>query len=291
MGNSGSKFQDVLTFLQVQSNKSRLMSLEMTYKAKQGHIAPDFSCLDILTVLYFSTLRIDPANPKLSTRDRFVLSKGHAAGALYATLAAREFIPKDWLDTYQGYETRLMGHPDRLKTPGVEHNTGALGHGLSVASGMAAALRQQDHGDIVPNVYVLIGDGELQEGSNWEAIMLASHMQLANLTAIIDRNGLQQGDFVDSTLALGDLSAKFRSFAWDVSEVDGHDHGALMEAFTPRNCTHGAPRAIIANTTKGRGVSFIENQSKWHHKVPSESEYELARAELLVKIERGSSSE
>lgn len=273
-------------FLHEQSYKSRLTSLKMTYKAQAGHIAPDFSCLDILTVLYFSIMKLDPMNPNWMGRDRFVLSKGHAAGALYATLAARGFIPEEWLETYQCYETRLMGHPDRLKVPGVEHNTGALGHGLSVAAGMAAALRQQTEGYPPPNVYVLLGDGELQEGSNWEAIMLATHLQLANLTAIIDRNGLQQGDSVDNILSLGDLSTKFESFGWDVSEVDGHDYEALESALTRRKLSIGKPRAVIANTIKGRGVSFMENQSKWHHKIPSASEYELARAELIAELQR-----
>jgi transketolase len=260
--------------------------LKMTYQGKQGHIAPDFSCLDILTVLYFSVLRVDPANPQWAERDRFVLSKGHAAGALYATLAARGFFPTDWLETYQGYETRLPGHPDRNKLPGVEHNTGALGHGLSVAAGMAAGLRDQNQ-ETPPNVFVLLGDGELQEGSNWEAIMLASHLELGNLTAVVDFNGIQQGARVENTVCLGDLAAKFRSFDWDVYEVDGHDHGALVQVLQRTENGRGKPRAIIAHTTKGRGVSFMEDDPKWHHKVPSDSEYEAARAELTSRLEGG----
>lgn len=277
MSGNTAQVQDTVKFLKRRSTLSRLTSLEITYKAQLGHIAPDFSCLDILTVLYFSVLRIDPANPRWTERDRFVLSKGHAAGALYATMAARGFFPEAWLDTYQGYETRLLGHPDRNKIPGVEHNTGALGHGLSVAVGMAAALRRKQDADIVPNVYVLLGDGELQEGSNWEAIMLASHLQLGNLIAIIDHNGLQQGAAVDETVTLGDLGAKFASFGWDVRTVDGHDHAALLQTLQRSDRSRGQPRAVIAKTIKGRGVSFMENDPKWHHKIPTESEYQAAR--------------
>ena len=285
MSGNTAQVQDTVKFLKRRSTLSRLTSLEITYKAQLGHIAPDFSCLDILTVLYFSVLRIDPANPRWTERDRFVLSKGHAAGALYATMAARGFFPEAWLDTYQVYETRLLGHPDRNKIPGVEHNTGALGHGLSVAVGMAAALRRKQDADIVPNVYVLLGDGELQEGSNWEAIMLASHLQLGNLIAIIDHNGLQQGAAVDETVTLGDLGAKFASFGWDVRTVDGHDHAALLQTLQRSDRSRGQPRAVIAKTIKGRGVSFMENDPKWHHKIPTESEYQAARAELLRTLE------
>ena len=286
MNNSDKDYVKKLQFLKDQSNKSRLASLEITYNAGMGHLGPDYSCLDILTVLYFSVLQIDPDNPTWEQRDRFILSKGHAAGALYVTLAARGFFPEDWLKTYQKFDSNLYGHPDRNKVPGVEHNTGALGHGLSVATGLAAAVRQTFKGQAVPNVYTVVGDGELQEGSNWEAIMLASHLKLGNLTAIVDNNGLQQGDSLQNTVALPDLKAKWRCFGWDAIDVDGHDFAELLDALQRRDDSADLPRVVIAHTTKGKGVSFMENSPSWHHKIPSLPEYESATTELKEKLSR-----
>lgn len=266
--------------------KCRLASLEMAYRAGSGHIPPDFSCMDIMVTLFFRVLRLDPFRPDWDDRDRFILSKGHAVGALYACLAERGFFPKEWLDTYQQMETRLPGHPDRNVTPGVEHNTGALGHGLSVACGLAAGLRlRKGRGEgHTPRVYVLLGDGELQEGSNWEAAMFAAQQGLDNLVAVVDRNRLQQGDFTERTVALEDLAAKWSSFGWDVAACDGHDIAALVDVLEAPPAP-GKPRVIIANTVKGRGGPVMENKPEWHHRIPTEAEYEEIKAGLSAVLE------
>lgn len=270
--------------LQRLSTILRLNVLEMTCRAGLGHLAPDFSCLDILTALYFKVLRVDPDNPGWPERDRFVISKGHAAGALYSVLAACGFFPEEWLDTYQQFGTRLAGHPDRKRTPGVEHNTGALGHGLSVGVGMAAGLAYQREGREVPRVYVLLGDGELQEGSNWEAAMLASHLKLGHLTAIVDRNGLQQGGRTKDTVGLEDLSAKWRSFGWRVVETDGHCLDTLPAVLADSGRPGQSPKVVIARTVKGYGVSFMAGRPEWHHRIPTAAEEEAARRELEKRL-------
>ncbi|GIE94922.1 transketolase [Paractinoplanes rishiriensis] len=204
-----------------------------------------------------------------------VSSKKRTAGALYTTLAAIGFFPKAELDTFAGPLSPLNGHPNRIKVPGVETNTGPLGHGLPIAVGMAVAGRLAASSR---HVYVVLGDGELQEGSNWEAAMTAGHRRLANLTEIVDRNRLQQGARTEDTSALDPLDDKFRAFGWDALELDGHDHLAMLDAFTaPRG---ERPTCIIANTIKGRGVSFMEDRVEWHHKVPSALQIEAAAAEL-----------
>ncbi|MEU4236055.1 transketolase [Actinoplanes sp. NPDC026619] len=261
--------------LRERANQSRVTDLRMVGQADLGHVGGDMSVLDILTTLFFAVLRIDPEKPDWPDRDRFVLSKGHTAGALYSTLAAAGFFPAAELATFAGPLSALNGHPNRVKVPGVETNTGPLGHGLPVSVGMAVAGRL---GASDRHVYVVLGDGELQEGSNWEAAMTAGHRRLANLTAIVDRNRLQQGARTEETNALDPLDDKFRAFGWDVHEVDGHDHSALLEAFTaPRG---ERPTCVIANTTKGRGVSFMEDRVEWHHKVPTAEQISLAAAEL-----------
>ena len=267
--------------LYAQSYRSRMATLDMTYRAEMGHIGSDFSCLDILTVLYFCVIKVNPKDPTWPERDRFILSKGHAAGALYVTLAEKGFFPKTWLNSYQQFDSRLQGHPDRQKLPGVEHNTGSLGHGLSVAAGIAAGLQFSNRGrSRVPRVFALLGDGELQEGSNWEAAMLAAQLQLDNLVAIIDRNGLQQGDSTENTVALGDLSAKWDSFGWRVAQCDGHDMKQLLTVLNTESESLKRPTVVIAKTVKGRGVSFMENNPVWHHRVPSAEEKARAREEL-----------
>ena len=242
---------------------------------QRGHVGAAFSLVEILRVLYDEVLRFDAVNPRWKGRDRFVLSKGHTAGALYATLAACGFFATEQLDTFAAPLSALNGHPNRVKVPGVETNTGPLGHGLPVSVGMAVPgrlARSSRH------VYVVLGDGELQEGSNWEAAMTAGHRGLANLTAVVDRNRLQQGARTEETNTLDPLDDKFRAFGWDVLEVDGHDHLALHEAFTsPRG---SRPTCVIANTIKGRGVSFMEDRVEWHHKVPSAEQIVTATAEL-----------
>ena len=261
--------------LRERANQSRTADLHMIGRAGLGHVGGDMSVLDIVTTLFFAVLRVDPEKPDWADRDRFVLSKGHTAGALYATLAAAGFFPEDELRTFAAPLSALNGHPNRVKVPGVETNTGPLGHGLPVAVGMAVGARLSASSR---HVYVVLGDGELQEGSNWEAAMTAGHRRLANLTAVVDRNRLQQGARTEDTNGLDPLDAKWRAFGWDVLEVDGHDHLALLEAFTsPRG---DRPTCVIANTTKGRGVSFMEDRVEWHHKVPSAEQIATASVEL-----------
>jgi len=247
----------------------------MVDRAGLGHIGGDLSVTDILVTLFGAVLDVDPADPGREDRDRFVLSKGHCAGALYATLARCGFFPVDELETFMAPLSMLNGHPDRKKVPGVETNTGPLGHGFPVAVGcaLAAQLRGLDY-----RTFVVLGDGELQEGSNWEAAMTASHYGLASLTAIVDRNRLQQGARTEETKQLEPLADKWASFGWEVRGVDGHDHAALLEAFRPSET--GRPVAVIANTIKGKGVSFMEDRVEWHHKVPSPEQVQAAIQEL-----------
>ncbi len=243
--------------------------------AKIGHVGGDLSVTDILTTLFFSVLRYDAADPAWPQRDRFILSKGHCAVSLYSTLALAGFIPESLLPTFAGPLSRLNGHPNRRKVPGVESNTGPLGHGLPVGVGcaLAAKLARADW-----RTYVVLGDGELQEGSNWEAAMAAAHGKLANLTAVVDRNRLQQGAKTEETNALEPLADKWTSFGWDVVSIDGHDYDALYAALSARG--DARPRCVIANTHKGRGVSFMEDGVSWHHKVPSPEQVEAALAEI-----------
>jgi transketolase len=255
----------------------RRRDLEMIYGAKLGHIGGDFSATDILVTLYFNVLRIDPERPDDPERDRFILSKGHSAGALYTTLAHRGFFPLDELSTFAKPLSRLNGHPDRKKVPGVETNTGPLGPGLPVAVGCALAARMDG---AAWRTFVVTGDGELQEGSNWEAALSASHYKLDNLTVIVDRNGLQQGDFTESTMHLDPLADKWAAFGWSVREVNGHDHAALLEVFEQLPFQWGKPNCIIAHTHKGQGVSFMRDRPAWHHRVPNAEEYAQALQEL-----------
>jgi transketolase len=256
----------------------RRRSFRMVFEAGQGHPGGDMSATDILATLYFDAMRYDPANPLLLSRDRFVMSKGHCTGALYSTLAAAGYFPEDELSTYMQPLSRLNGHPNRVKLPGVETNTGPLGHGVPVAVGMAIA-GQIDKADY--RVFVLTGDGELQEGSIWEAAMSAGHRRLSNLTLIVDRNTLQQGARTEDTVSLEPLADKWRAFGWDVAECDGHDVGALMpllDGSTKRE----RPLCVIARTIKGKGVSFMEDQANWHHGVPTPQQFEQAMAELVA---------
>jgi len=253
-------------------------ALTMVYEARQGHPGGDMSVTDILATLYFGVMRIDPQNPRWPGRDRLILSKGHASGALYSTLAEAGFIPREALKTYMQPLSMLNGHPNRNYVPGVEANTGPLGHGLPIAVGIAIA-GQIDKADY--RVFVITGDGELQEGSNWEAAMAAGHRKLGNLTLIVDRNTLQQGARVADTNDLEPLPDKFRAFNWDVVEADGHDHAALLGQFAPRPRV-GKPLCVIAHTVKGKGISFMEDQVGWHHGVPTKAQWEQALNELSL---------
>lgn len=255
----------------------RRRSLRMVHRAGLGHPGGDLSSADILAVLYFGVLRFNPNDPAWPERDRFIMSKGHCSAALYATLAAAGFFPIQELDTYAMPGSRLNGHPDRNKLPGVEASTGSLGHGLPIATGMALAARLDG---AAWRTYVLTGDGELQEGSNWEAAMAAAHHGLDSLTLIIDRNGFQQGGATERTVRLEPLAEKWRSFGWAVEEVDGHDHAALWRLFQRLPLHEGQPSCVIAHTRKGKGVSFIQDRAEWHHRIPSGKELELALGEL-----------
>lgn len=255
----------------------RRRDLQMVHDAKLGHIGGDLSAIDILVTLYFGVLHVDPHSPNAPDRDRFILSKGHCAGALYTTLAHAGFFPLEELNTFVQPLSRLNGHPDRKKVLGVETNTGPLGHGLPVAVGSALAAKLTN---AQWRVFVLTGDGELQEGSNWEAAMSAAHFKLDNLIVIVDRNRLQQGDWTEKTMHLDSLADKWRAFGWSVQEVDGHDYAQLLETFSRVPFEPGKPNCIIASTHKGKGVSFMQDKVAWHHRVPTSEELATALEEL-----------
>lgn len=257
------------------ANEVRLKIIRTIALAQLGHVGGDLSVTDILTALYFSVLNVDPGAPDKSDRDRFVLSKGHCAAAFYSVLSLRGFFDPAAVDTFMKPLSPLNGHPNRRKIPGVEANTGPLGHGFPIAVGMAhgAKILGQSW-----RTFVVLGDGELQEGSNWEAAMAAAHAGLGHLTAIVDRNRFQQGAGTEATNQLEPLADKFRAFGWDVLDVDGHDVAALAGAMGA--APQGKPRCIIAKTYKGRGVSFMEDTVDWHHKVPSAEQVEIALREL-----------
>ena len=264
--------------LQRRAREARLRDLRMVYGAGMGHLGGEFSAMDILVTLFFGgVLHYDPVRPDDPARDRFVLSKGHSAAALYTTLAMAGYFDTAELATFLQPGSRLNGHPDRNKVPGVETNTGPLGHGFPVAVGIA--LSGQLDGS-ARRTFVLTGDGELQEGSMWEAAMAAGHFGLDRLVCIVDRNRLQQGDRTETTMGLDPLAPKFEAFGWAVRETDGNDPAALLETFAALPFEPGRPSCIIANTTKGRGVSFVEDRKEWHHRVPTEDEYRRAVAEL-----------
>lgn len=274
--NNASK-QLSIKFLSAQANSIRRQNLRMLTRAQLGHTGGDLSVADILAVLYFGVLKISPQQPEWPDRDRLILSKGHCAGALYTTLAMRGFISLEELKTFAQPLSRLNGHPNCMKVPGVETNTGPLGHGLPVGVGAALAAKIQKAGW---RVFVITGDGELQEGSNWEAAMCAAHYRLDNLTLIIDRNGLQQGNTTEATNHLEPLNEKWRAFGWSVREVDGHNHQMLLNTFERQPFVPGKPNCVIAHTHKGQGVSFIRDQVGWHHRTPTEEELAQALREL-----------
>lgn len=265
-------------FLKEKALWVRQKVMEMCLAAGAGHIAPAYSWTDIAVALYYGgILRIDPKNRFWEDRDRFILSKGQACASLYAILADLGFFPVEELMSYCQTGSRLGGHSES-HVPGVEAFTGSLGHGLSIASGMALAAKI-DKKDYF--TYVLLGDGELQEGSNWEAAMFAAHHKLDNLIAIVDRNMLQAIDFTEESLGLEPLEEKWKSFGWKVSHVDGHDFKDMIGCFKKlKKAKSEKPSAVIAHTTKGKGVSFMENRSEWHFRIPEGEEIEKAKEEL-----------
>ena len=259
------------------TNVIRKDIVSMICKSKSGHPGGSLSAVEILTALYFDQMNIDPTNPKMEDRDRFVLSKGHAAPALYATLAQRGYFAKEELNNLRQLGSMLQGHPDMKKVPGVEMSTGSLGQGFSVACGMAMAAKL----DNAPwNVYALLGDGEVQEGIIWEAAMSAAHYKLDNMIAFLDYNGLQIDGEVESVMNINPIEDKFKTFGWNVITIDGHDFDQIFAALDMAKDTVDKSTMIIAKTIKGKGVSFMENQASWHGSAPSEEQLEQALSEL-----------
>lgn len=260
----------------------RRHAVEMTHRSGGSHIGAVMSVADIVAVLYGGVLRFDPANPRWEQRDRFILSKGHAGAAIYAALAESGFFPPEELKTHYANGSRLSGHVSH-KLPGVDYSTGSLGHGLSAGVGMAYAAKKSGRTD--HRVFVVLGDGECDEGAVWEAALFANHFRLNNLIAVIDYNRMQSLDFTENTLSLESLSEKWRAFGWRVIEADGHDHDKLREAFALAERGKleepHKPAVIIAHTVKGKGVSFMENDILWHYRFPHDGwEYDMAVTEL-----------
>ncbi len=259
------------------ANNIRISIIEGVYNAKCGHPGGSLSIADIMAYLYFEELNVDPANPKMENRDRFVLSKGHTAPALYATLAERGFFDKEELKTLRKTASRLQGHPDMKGVPGVDMSTGSLGLGISAACGMALSAKAYgaDY-----RVYTVLGDGESEEGQVWEAAMFAAHYKLDNLVAVLDWNGLQIDGPVTEVMNPTPHDEKFRAFGWHVISIDAHDLDAIEAAFSEAKTVKGKPTVIIAKSTKGKGVSYMENSCEWHGQAPKEDLYKVAIADL-----------
>ena len=251
--------------------------LRMIHRAQSGHVGTSLSTADLLAVLYARVLRVDPSRPDWPDRDRFILSKGHGAAAVYAVLAEQGFFPREWLDTYYLDGSHLAGHITHHGVPGVEVSTGSLGHGLSIGCGMALAGK---HNEQSYRVFVLLSDGECDEGSTWEAALFAPHHQLDNIIAIVDYNKIQSLGMVKEILNLEPLADKWRDFGWAVLEIDGHDYNQVEDALLSVPFKPGQPSCIIAHTVKGKGVSFMENQVAWHYNHPNADQLRQAMAEL-----------
>lgn len=264
------------TELVEKGKKLRRGIIEVCYRSKAGHVGGSLSSIDILNVLYHYEMRIDPKDPKKEDRDRFVLSKGHVAESLFVTLADCGFFEEEELKSFSSYGSKYIGHPNN-KIHGVEMNTGALGHGLALGVGMAIAAKmdQKDY-----RTYVLMGDGEQAEGSIWEAAMAASHYQLDNLVAILDRNGLQISGTTEDVMSLKDIKAKWESFGFEVIEINGNEIDEIIMAFDRAKSVKGKPVLVLAHTVKGKGVSFMENEVAWHHGVLNEEQYHMVMKEL-----------
>lgn len=263
------------------SKKLRLKSLEMICERGAGHPGGSLSAAEIITALYFSKLNIDPENPGMECRDRFILSKGHASAALYYALAARGFFPESDLDRWGELDCHLQGHPDRNKTKGVDSSTGTLGHGISIAIGLLLSARLKG---LSYKVYVLLGDGECQSGVIWEGAMAASKFKLDKLIAILDYNGVQLDGTTDEIMPLEPIVDKWKSFNWEVIVIDGHNIARILEALDEADRTHGKPTIIIAKTVKGKGVSFMENRCEWHGMAPDKNQLKDACLEIEGQI-------
>ena len=251
--------------------------IEEVYSAKSGHPGGSLSCVDILTVLYFNQMNIDEKKPDDQNRDRLVLSKGHAAPALYSVLAEKGYFDKELLKTFRKIGSNLQGHPDMNKVPGVDMTTGSLGQGISAAVGMAIASKMNKAGC---KIYCILGDGEIEEGQVWEALIAASKNKLDNLCVILDNNNLQIDGEIDKVGGMNNMTEKLLSFGFNVINIDGHNISSIIDAFTTAKQTKGKPTVIIAKTIKGKRVSFMENKAEWHGKAPSEEEYNIAIADL-----------
>ncbi len=266
-----------IEFLREQARVLRRDIVEMVYRAKDGHPGPALSIADIVAALYFGELRVDPRNPEWADRDRLVLSKGHACPVVYAALARKGFYPVDVLPSLRGLHSILQGHPVMNKTPGIDMTSGSLGNGLSIGLGMALAGRylKKDY-----NVFVILGDGELQEGIVWEGVLAASKYGVGNLIAIVDQNGWQSGDCVEKVGGCPSILGRFEAFGWHCREIDGHDMPSILDAVGDAKRETDRPSLILARTIKGKGVPFMENDNAWHKGVPSVEQYEAAMKAL-----------
>ncbi len=267
--------------LRIAACKARMGVIESTHAAKCGHPGGSLGAVDVLTYLYFKEMNIDPARPEMPDRDRFVLSKGHNAPALYAVLAQRGFFPVEDLKTLRQIGSYLQGHPNMLSVPGVDMSTGSLGQGVSAAAGMALAAK---HMGKPCRVYTLLGDGEIAEGEVWEALMFSGHYKLDNLCVIIDNNDLQIDGTIEEVMNSHPIDEKVRAFHFEVVEIDGNDFDALEDAFAKFNANRGKPFCIIMKTVKGKGVSYMENNVSWHGKAPNDEEYRVAMDELNARL-------
>lgn len=265
--------------LQAETNRKRLV--EIVYNGGAGHIGGDLSCLNVMTALYFEIMNVDSQNPKMADRDRFVLSKGHCVEALYAVLEAKGFIKKELVDTLGQFKSVLSGHPT-IEVPGIEVNSGALGHGLPIGVGMALAAKMDKK---AWRTFVMMGDGEQGEGSIYEAAMAGSNYQLDNLVAIIDRNHLQISGDTEDVMKIESVYDRWTAFGWDVKEINGDCMDEILNAFQNIDYTNGKPHLIVSHTTKGYGISYMENLAKWHHGMPNAEQFQQAIEEITARIE------
>ena len=267
--------------LKLAACKVRIGAIEGVHAAKAGHPGGSLSAAELFTYLYQKEMNVDPANPKMPTRDRFVLSKGHTAPGLYAALALRGFFPMEDMLTLRKIGSYLQGHPNMNTVPGVDMSTGSLGQGISAACGMALSAKVQGN---PCRVYTLLGDGEIQEGQVWEAMMFASHYKLDNLCIVIDNNGLQIDGNIEKVMSPYPILDKLEAFGFEAVEIDGHDFEQIEAAFAQARTVTGKPFAIVMKTVKGKGVSYMENNAGWHGKAPNDAEFEIAMAELKAQL-------